>query len=64
MTRQTIGGPFPLHCIAPVDREVIEGLETAFVDLSIYAGDEKERLTLEAMQRGERGFSPDDPTGT
>ena len=48
----------------PDEKEVIEGLETAFVDLSIYAGDEKERLTLEAMQRGERGFSPDDPTGT
>jgi predicted RecB family nuclease len=35
------------------EREVIAGLELPFVDLSAYAGDEKERLTLEAMQRGE-----------
>ena len=35
------------------EREVIEGLAIPFTDLSMYAGDEKERLTLEAMQRGE-----------
>ncbi len=35
------------------EREVIAGLSLPFLDLSIYAGDEKERLTLEAMQRGE-----------
>ena len=35
------------------EREVIAGLEVPFLDLSPYAGDEKERLTLEAMQRGE-----------
>lgn len=35
------------------EREVIGGLKTHFIDLSSYAGDEKERLTLEAMQRGE-----------
>lgn len=35
------------------ENEVIEGLHFAFVDLSPYAGDEKERLTLEAMRRGE-----------
>jgi hypothetical protein len=35
------------------EREVIAGLELPFLDLSAYAGDEKERLTLEAMQRGE-----------
>jgi predicted RecB family nuclease len=35
------------------EREVIAGLELSFLDLSAYAGDEKERLTLEAMQRGE-----------
>ena len=35
------------------EREVIAGLALPFLDLSIYAGDEKERLTLEAMQRGE-----------
>ncbi len=29
------------------EREVITGLETPFLDLSPYAGDEKERLTLE-----------------
>lgn len=38
---------------ASYEKEVIEGLETPFIDLSIYAGDEKEQLTLEAMQRGE-----------
>ena len=32
---------------------MIAGLSLPFLDLSIYAGDEKERLTLEAMQRGE-----------
>lgn len=35
------------------EREVIAGLSLPFLDLSVYAGDEKERLTLEAMQRGE-----------
>nr|WP_281720721.1 TM0106 family RecB-like putative nuclease [Nitrosomonas nitrosa] len=35
------------------EREVIEGLRLPFSDLSAYAGDEKERLTLEAMRRGE-----------
>jgi hypothetical protein len=31
------------------EREVIAGLALPFLDLSIYAGEEKERLTLEAM---------------
>jgi predicted RecB family nuclease len=35
------------------ERDVISGLDLPFVDLSGYSGDEKERLTLEAMQRGE-----------
>ena len=35
------------------EREVIATLEVPFLDLSPYAGDEKERLTLEAMQRSE-----------
>lgn len=35
------------------EREVIAGLQVPFLDLSPYAGDEKERLTLGAMQRGE-----------
>ena len=40
------------------EREVIEGLEIPFTNLSMcvgdeYVGDEKERLTLEAMRRGE-----------
>ncbi len=35
------------------EREVVAGLEVHILDLSAYAGDEKERLTLEAMQRGE-----------
>ena len=35
------------------EHEVIAGLKIPFLDLSAYAGDEKERLTLEAMQRGE-----------
>jgi len=35
------------------EREVIAGLQVPFLDLSPYAGDEKERLTLEAMQKGE-----------
>ena len=34
------------------EREVIAGLSLPFLDLSIYAGDEKERRTLEAMRRG------------
>lgn len=36
------------------EREAIAGLHEPFVDLSPYAGDEKVRLTLEAMRRGER----------
>jgi predicted RecB family nuclease len=35
------------------EREVIAGLQLPFLDLSPYAGDEKERLTQEAIQRGE-----------
>jgi predicted RecB family nuclease len=35
------------------EREVIDGLALPYLDLSAYAGEEKERLTLEAMQRGE-----------
>ena len=35
------------------EREVIDGLTIPFTDLSTYAGGEKERLTIEAMQRGE-----------
>jgi len=35
------------------EREVIAGLSLPFIDLSAYTGDEKERLTLEAMQNGE-----------
>ena len=35
------------------EREVIAGLAIPFLDLSAYAGEEKERLTLEAMRRGE-----------
>ena len=34
------------------EREVIAALSLPFVDLSTYSGDEKERLTQEAMQRG------------
>jgi len=35
------------------EEEVIEGLSLPFVDLSHYAGDEKEQQTLEAMNRKE-----------
>src|SRR3546814_808629 len=35
------------------EQEIVAGLTQTFVDLSIYAGDEKERLTLAAMERGE-----------
>ena len=35
------------------EHEVVDGLELPMLDLSRYAGDEKERRTLEAMQRGE-----------
>jgi hypothetical protein len=35
------------------EREVIGSLTLPFLDLSTYADDEKERLTLEAMQRDE-----------
>src|SRR5665811_499604 len=33
------------------EEEVIEGLSLPFVDLSHYAGDEKEQQTLDAMNR-------------
>jgi predicted RecB family nuclease len=35
------------------EHEVIDGLAQPFLDLSPYAGDEKEQLTFEAMRRGE-----------
>src|SRR5665213_195232 len=35
------------------EHEVIDGLAVPFLDLSPYAGDEKERRTYESMQRGE-----------
>ena len=35
------------------EKEVMEGLDIPFLDLSPFAGDEKERQTLEAMRRGE-----------
>ncbi len=35
------------------EKEVIAGIEDAFLDLSKYEGGEKERLTLAAMDRGE-----------
>lgn len=35
------------------ENEVIGALEIPFLDLSHYAGEEKERLTLEAIERGE-----------
>ncbi|MFV1976825.1 MAG: TM0106 family RecB-like putative nuclease [Candidatus Scalindua sp.] len=35
------------------EKEVIEGLETPFTDLSGFYGEEKERLTREAMERGD-----------
>ena len=35
------------------EHEVMEGLDIPFLDLTPYAGDEKERRTLEAMHRGE-----------
>ena len=35
------------------EKQVIGELEVPFTDLSLQAGDEKERLTLEAMQRGD-----------
>ncbi len=35
------------------EHQVIDGLELPLLDLSRYAGDEKERQTFEAMQRGE-----------
>lgn len=35
------------------EKEVIANLAIPFTDLSKYAGDEKERMTLEAMQRGD-----------
>ena len=35
------------------EKQVVEELDGPFTDLSAYAGDEKERLTLEAMQRGD-----------
>ena len=38
---------------AAYEHQVIDGLTLPILDLSRYAGDEKERKTLEAMQRGE-----------
>ena len=35
------------------ENEVIDGLDVPFLDLSRYAGDEKEQRTLDAMERGE-----------
>jgi predicted RecB family nuclease len=35
------------------EKEVIDGLSIPFTDLSSYAGDEKEILTMEAMRRGD-----------
>lgn len=35
------------------EKEVISGLDIPFLDLSIYRGDEKEKLTREAMAHGE-----------
>jgi len=35
------------------EEEVVAGLAEPFLDLSPYAGDEKERRTLESMDRGE-----------
>jgi uncharacterized protein len=35
------------------EKEVIEGLEMPFTDLSTFRGEEKERLTREAMERGD-----------
>lgn len=35
------------------EREVMAGIKEPYCDLSSYSGDEKERLTSEAMQRGE-----------
>ena len=35
------------------EKEVIANLKLPFVDLSLFAGDEKERRTYEAMDRGE-----------
>ena len=35
------------------EKQVVGELEVPFTDLSLQAGDEKERLTLEAMQRGD-----------
>jgi len=35
------------------ETEVVEGVETPMTDLSKYAGDEKEQLTLEALRRGD-----------
>lgn len=35
------------------EREIVAGLTQTFTDLSIYAGDEKERQTLAAIERGE-----------
>lgn len=35
------------------EKELIAGLKQLFTDLSAYSGDEKERLTTEAMQAGD-----------
>src|SRR4051794_17749051 len=36
------------------EQATISGIDTSILDLSIYHGDEKERLTTEAMDRGEQ----------
>lgn len=35
------------------EKSIVEGFDVPFLDLSHYAGDEKERFTTEAMERGE-----------
>ena len=35
------------------EKEIVANLAIPFTDLAQYAGDEKERLTLEAMERGD-----------
>jgi predicted RecB family nuclease len=50
------------------EHEVMDGLKLPVLDLSPYAGDEKERRTFEAMQRGEpliysARITADDPLG-
>lgn len=35
------------------EKEIVAGLDIPFLDLSAFAGDEKEQLTKEAMMQGE-----------